>query len=119
MTLSRLRRRLRLARGRRLAVRDGHLDICIDCGEPFVYPVTWSESGPADWALLLRCGSCGASRDIVASNAAVADYDRQLDEGMTAINAAAERLGHEALAAEADSFATALQLDLIAADDFR
>jgi hypothetical protein len=84
-----------------------------------VYPVTWSESGPADWWLLLRCGSCGASRDVVASNAAVADYDRQLDEGMTVINAVAERLSREALAAEADSFATALQMDLIAADDFR
>ena len=84
-----------------------------------MYPVTWSESGPADWWLVLRCGSCGESRDVVASNAAVADYDRQLDEGMTVINAVAERLGREVLAAEADSFATALQLGLLGADDFR
>jgi hypothetical protein len=98
---------------------EGRLEYCADCGEAFVYPVTWSESGPGDWSLLLRCGACGASRDVVASNAAVAEYEGQLDADMAAINRAAERLEREAIAAAADSFAAALELDLLGADDFR
>jgi len=119
MTFEQLRRRLRRARGRRLAASSGRLDLCGACGEPFVCPVRWFESGPADWWLLLRCGSCSASREVVASNAAVAEYDNQLDEGMRVINATAERLAREALAAEADALGTALGLGLLDADDFR
>jgi hypothetical protein len=119
MTLDQFRRRLRRARGRRLAATSGRLDLCGGCGESFVVPVTWSESGPADWWLLLRCGSCGRSREVLASNIAVAKYDSHLDDGMQEINAAAERLAREALAAEADTLGRALQQDLLTADDFR
>ena len=119
MTFDHLLRRLRRAHGRRLAASTGRLDLCAACGESFVCPVTWSEQGPADWWLLLRCGSCGASREVIASNAAVAEYDSHLDEGMQEINAAAERLAREALAAEADALGTALDMDLLGADDFR
>jgi hypothetical protein len=119
MKFAHFRRRLRRARGRQLAASTGRLDLCGACGEPFVCPVTWSEHGPADWWLRLRCGECGASREVVASNAMVAEYDSQLDEGMREINAEAERLAREALAAEADALGTALGLDLLGADDFR
>jgi hypothetical protein len=119
MTLEQLRRRLRRARGRRLAASTGRLDLCGNCGEAFVCPITWSESGPADWWLLLRCGSCGKSREVLASNAAVAEYDSRLDVGMQEINLAAERLAREALAAEADRFRIALGRNLLTADDFR
>jgi hypothetical protein len=119
MTFAQLRRSFHRARGRRLAASTGRLDLCGACGEPFVCPVTWSEKGAADWWLLLRCGACGSSREVVATNAAVAEYDSQLDEGMQEINAAAERLTREALAAEADALGTALGMDLLGADDFR
>jgi hypothetical protein len=119
MNLAQLRRRLRRARGRQLAASTGRLDLCGACGEPFVCPVRWSERGPADWWLLLRCGECGSSREVVASNATVAEYDNQLDEGMRVINATAERLARDALEAEADVLGTALGLDLLDADDFR
>ena len=119
MALSRLRRRLRRARGRRIAASTGRLDLCGHCGEAFVCPVTWSESGRADWWLLLRCGSCGTSREVLASNAAVEEYDHRLDDGMRDINAAAELLAHNALAAEADMLGAAFKRDLLTADDFR
>ena len=119
MALSRLRRRLRRAHGRRLAASTGRLDLCGVCGAEFVCPVTWSESGPDGWWLVLRCGECGASREVVASNAAVAEYDSQLDDGMRDINATAERLSRELLAAEADVLGAALRRDLLGADDFR
>ena len=95
------------------------LDVCPKCGEDFVYPVTWAESGPADWWLLLRCGGCGNWRDLVASNRAVEAFDRTLDVKMAVIRAAAERLARECLSAQAEIFSTALRLDLLGADDFR
>jgi len=119
MMFDHLLRRLRRARGRRLAASTGRLDLCGACGESFVCPVTWSEQGPADWWLRLRCGSCGVSREVIASNAAVAAYDNHLGEGMQEINEAAERVAREALAAEADALGTALDMDLLGADDFR
>jgi hypothetical protein len=101
------------------ASRATDLHRCRECGEGFVYPVTWTESGPTDWWLLLRCGGCGAWSDVVASNLAVAAFDRVLDEGLDTIRVAADRLGRESLLAEAETFETALRLDLLGADDFR
>ena len=122
MSMSRFRtwlRRLEAGEPRNQASADTDLHRCPECGEGFVYPVTWTESGPADWWLLLRCGACGAWRDVVASNSAVAAFDRVLDEGLDTIRDAADRLGREALLAEADTVGTALRLDLLGADDFR
>ena len=95
------------------------LDLCSECDEGFVYPMSWSESGPAEWWLRLRCGACGAWREVVASNYLVDAFDRQLDGEMEMIEAAADRLARESLLAEADAFGAALRLDLLTADDFR
>jgi hypothetical protein len=111
--MSRLRRWLR-----RRAART-RLELCHECGEDFVYPVTWTESGPDAWWLLLRCGGCGAWRNVVASNTAVTAFDRALDEGSAVIESEADRLGRESLMDQADSLGRALRLDLIGADDFR
>jgi hypothetical protein len=56
---------------------------------------------------------------VVASNHAVAAFDRMLDEEMDEIRAAAERLERESFSAQADTFGAALRLDLLGADDFR
>jgi hypothetical protein len=95
------------------------LDQCPGCGEGFVYPVTWTEWGPTEWLVLLRCGGCGASRDVVASNDEVAALDRMLDQEMDLIRMAAERLEHASFLAQAETFGAALRLDLLGADDFR
>jgi uncharacterized Zn finger protein len=100
-------------------LRPKRLERCPRCGEEFVYPVTWTESGPADWWLLLRCGACGAWRDVIASNQAVAAFDRLLDEHVRVIRTAAERFARESLSAQADILRAALRLDLLTADDFR
>jgi uncharacterized Zn finger protein len=99
--------------------RPKRLERCPRCGEEFVYPVTWTESGPADWWLLLRCGACGAWRDVIASNQAVEAFDRLLDEQVRVIRTAAERIARESLSAQADALGAALRLDLLTADDFR
>jgi hypothetical protein len=117
--MSRLGCWLRRQTARRRARAGTCLQQCVECGEDFVYPVTWTESGPDAWWILLRCGACGTWRDVVASNTAVAAFDRALDEGSAEIELAADRLGRESLMDQADSLGTALRLDLIGADDFR
>ena len=117
--MSRFGRWLRRSGGRHDAETETPLDLCSECGQGFVYPVSWTESGPADWWLHLRCGACGALRDVVASNYAVEAFDRKLDGEMEMIEAAAERLARESFLAEADTFGAALRLDLLSADDFR
>ena len=95
------------------------LHICRECCEPFAYPVTWAESGPDNWWVFLRCGACGTWRDTISPNAAVAAFDCFLDEGTASISAELERLERELLRADADTLGTALELDLLSADDFR
>ena len=92
---------------------------CTACGADFVHPVEWRPHDDRHWWMLLRCGACDTWRDAVADNHAVEEYDRVLDEGMAAIQAARERSEHESLTADADAFGTALRLDLLSADDFR
>ena len=117
--MSRFRRWLRRHGARRRASAGTRLQLCRECGDDFVYPVTWTESGPDAWWLLLRCGGCGDWRDVVASNTTVAAFDRILDEGSEEIELAADRLGRESLRDQADRLGTALRLGLIGADDFR
>jgi hypothetical protein len=109
----------RAGRRRRARSPSGPLHVCAGCGEAFVYPVSWSEVGPSGWWLLLRCGSCGAWHERFAPNHAVEAFDRFLDRGIESIALALERLDRERLAAQADTFAAALRMDLIGAEDFR
>lgn len=68
--------------------------------------------------MLLRCGACGESREETVPDAEAERYDRELDRAEHRMRRAAERLSQERLAEQADSFATALRLDLIGAEDF-
>ena len=95
------------------------LHICRGCAEAFAYPVTWTESGPDHWWLLLRCGACDIWRETISTNAAVAAFDRFLDEGTASIGAELERLERELLREDVETLATALELDLLSPDDFR
>ena len=117
--MSRFRRWLRRSGERDRVETARGLEVCPKCGEGFVYPVTWTESGAAGWWLLLRCGACGSSRDVIASNCTVEAFDHMLDEHMRVIRTAAERLARESLTAQAETLGAALRLDLLTADDFR
>ena len=98
--------------------RSATLADCTACGADFVHPVEWSPHDGQNWWMLLRCGACGASREETVPDAVAERYDRELDRAEHRMRRAAERLSHERLADEAESFATALELDLIGAEDF-
>ena len=57
-------------------------------------------------------------REATVPDAEAERYDRELDLAEHRIRRAADRLSTELLEHQADAFATALELDLIGAEDF-
>jgi hypothetical protein len=96
----------------------GTLADCSACGADCVYPVEWSPEDGENWWMLLRCGACGVSRETTVPDSEAELYDRELDRAENRMRRAADRLSHERLAEQAESFVTALELDLIGAEDF-
>ena len=81
-------------------------------------PTEWMQQPDSSWWMYLRCGSCGASREVVVPDSAAQRYDADLDRGTHEIAAALRRLEREQMAEQADALATALRLDLLDATDF-
>jgi hypothetical protein len=98
--------------------RRATLSDCSACGADFVHPVEWSPNDGGTWWMLLRCGACGATREETVPDAEAERYDRELDMAEHRMKRAADRLSAELLEHQADAFATALELDLIGAEDF-
>ena len=92
---------------------------CGACGADFVHPVEWSPHDDRSWWMLLRCGACGDTREATVTDAEAERYDRDLDRAEYRMKRLAERLSQERLADQTESFVTALELDLIGAEDFR
>ncbi len=98
--------------------RRATLSDCSACGADFVHPVEWSPNDGGTWWMLLRCGACGTSREETVPDEEAERYDRELDLAEHRMRRAADRLGKELLEEQADSFVTALRLDLIGVEDF-
>ena len=98
--------------------RRGTLADCTACGLDYVHPVDWRPHGDRHWWMLLRCGACGEIREETVPDPVAEVYDRELDRAERGIRRAADRLSRERMAQQAESFATALKLDLIGVDDF-
>ena len=98
--------------------RRATLSDCSDCGGDFVHPVEWSPTDGGTWWMLLRCGACGTSREETVPDGEAERYDQELDLAEYRMRRAADKLAEELLEEQADSFATALRLDLIGAEDF-
>ena len=107
---------------RRRAARRLHSDedltTCRSCSSDYVIPTAWTQHDKEHWWIHVRCGECGESREVVVSDAAAQRYDAELDRGMHEIARALDRLEREEMARDAEALATALQLDLVDADDF-
>jgi hypothetical protein len=98
--------------------RPASLADCPACGADFVHPVEWSPEDAHKWWMLLRCGACDVRREAIVSNLDAARFDRDLDIAEARMRREADLLSREQLAEEVDRFATALQLDLIDAENF-
>jgi len=94
------------------------LMICRSCGSGYVVPTDWAEREEARWWIRLRCGECGSGREAIVSDATAQRYDQRLQRGMNEIARALQEREQEQMARDAETFAIALELDLLDADDF-
>jgi hypothetical protein len=94
------------------------LHICAVCGIDAVNPVVIEPLDELRWSVVLRCGACGARTEAVISNQLAAAYDEDLDLGWREIRRAVGRIDAADMARWANAFITALDRDLIDAEDF-
>jgi hypothetical protein len=92
--------------------------MCPECGSDRACPIEWAEAGEDHWWLLIRCGECEAWFQATIGNAPAAALDLELDRQQRQIAHTLAALEAECMAADADLLATALELDLVTADDF-
>jgi hypothetical protein len=96
----------------------GRLVHCERCGSDFVNPVSWDERGETDWWIRLRCGACGAAREVEVSKAEARCFVGELDVGRATIAATVARLEREHMIADTQALTAALRRDLIDPGDF-
>ena len=91
---------------------------CQACGSDRICPIDWETAGDDHWWLLLRCGECQSWVQGTVGNEQAAALDIELDRQQAEIADAAAALAAERMAADVEAFTTALELDLVDADDF-
>jgi hypothetical protein len=94
------------------------LQVCTHCHADFVHPMEWREADDEHWWLLLRCGECGAERELTVGDDIAKRYGEDLDAAQREIDQVVQRLDCERMAAETEIFVKALERDLIDAGDF-
>jgi len=96
------------------------LHVCPECGSKLVQPTCWEQTVPrGNWRLWRRCPECEWLGDSVHGEREIDAYDEALDDGTEELAAQLAGLERESMQRVADAFATALEADLITADDFR
>jgi hypothetical protein len=96
------------------------LHVCPECGSRLVQPTCWEQTAPrGHWRLWRRCPECEWCGDSVHGEREIDAYDEELDNGTESLASVLEELERESMQRVAEAFATALQADLITADDFR
>ena len=109
---------MRPLRRRRPSAPPSGLTICEACGRDFVSPIDWEPVGEDRWWMYVRCGGCGAARELTVSNAEAERYDEDLARGAKAISRAVDRLDQERMRADAGVFIAALRSGFIEPADF-
>jgi hypothetical protein len=96
------------------------LHICPSCASQLVQPTCWEQAGDrGHWRLWRRCPECEWHSNQVYGEAQIDAFDEELDLGTRALSDVLKTLEHENMQFVADTFAAALEADLITADDFR
>lgn len=94
------------------------LHICPQCGGDLVYPVDWSEAGPAHWEVQLRCPECEWHHVGVFSQDTVERFDLELDRGAEVLLRDLQQLSRANMAEDVERFIVALRDDHIQPLDF-
>ena len=94
------------------------LHVCFHCAGELAYPLDWSEEGPRQWRIVLRCPDCESRREGVFEQAVVERLDDELDRAAGALLGDLRRLTHANMSEEIEFFIRALDADLIVPSDF-
>jgi hypothetical protein len=94
------------------------LEVCPACGRDFVNPLDWAPLRGDRWWMLLRCGDCGAGREVTVTDAEAERFDRELNLRMRLVQETARQLDVEAMARELGPLMEALRRDIVTAEDF-
>jgi hypothetical protein len=96
------------------------LHVCPACESKLVQPICWEQTGErGHWRLWRRCPDCGWHSESVHDEHEIDAYDRELDFGTETLADLLKGLERENMLQVAAAFTTALEADLITADDFR
>jgi hypothetical protein len=96
------------------------LHVCPECGSKLVQPTCWEQTSPrGHWRLWRRCPECEWYGDSVHGEREIDAYDEELDNGTESLASVLQELERESMQRVVEAFATALQTDLISAEDFR
>ncbi len=96
-----------------------HLHICPRCDSRLVQPTCWEQAGDrSHWRVWRRCPECEWTCQGVHDEREIDAFDEQLDLGAHELAEELRALEHANMADMAEVFVTALDADLIGADDF-
>src|SRR3712207_4840752 len=93
------------------------LDVCPHCRESCVCPTACEKRGDR-WWMRLRCGACGTSREVLATNPDAEAYDQLLQHQAAMIERAIAQLDQERMSTQAADFVAALNDGRIDASSF-
>jgi hypothetical protein len=94
------------------------LHVCFHCAGELAYPLDWTEEGPWQWRIVLRCPECESRREGVFEQAVVERLDDELDRASGALLGDLKRMTHANMSEEVEFFVRALAADLIVPSDF-
>src|SRR4051812_36006763 len=79
---------------------------CEVCGAHVVNPVDWHEHDESLWWVLMRCGECAWSREVLITDAQTKALERGLERGRREIAELAVKLDRERMQQDVDTFVT-------------
>ena len=98
--------------------RGDSLRRCPWCGSRLVGPIAWEPADESHWHIDMRCGDCDHRWIRIADDERAARFDAELDTDVASLRRTLTRLDLERMAVDAETFAVALERDLIEPADF-
>src|SRR5688500_19386934 len=94
------------------------LRTCPACRSRLACPIAWEPHDDSHWDIDLRCGDCEHRWQLVIDDRRAARYDVELDDDLAFMKRTLRRLELDRMAAEVETFVSALARDLIEPADY-
>lgn len=107
------------AEGHQASLTTTGLHVCPDCSSHLVQPTCWEQTeSEGHWRIWRRCPECEWCTDSVHGEREIDDYDEHLDFGTRELAEELRVLERSNMEHVVETFAAALEADLIGPDDF-